>query len=400
MKLPWDISEFDGSNATAYLQKYNLMAANCGLVGRAKLDRFSAYCAISIISEVESLSGYDNHDWNTFEASLKRYYFDKDPQRKEYQIPYLCSLAEKQKQKSKLDIKLYATQFKKIARVLVREGKLSPYSACMEFYGGLRDRIQEDVQRRLNIDWTNTAALDMDSILQEVINLENGKLDRQRFLHSTHSAHSEAAPTPTPSSEPKQEVNVAPPLPQEIRSAPVPKATPRSDNMPHIDDPTSLMERMSISMAEMANKNSRIDELTAQINKMSLDMANLNRPRPYSNSAQQYGPNQPRYGQNQQYGHNRQYGPNYGPNQYGQYDGPNQGGQYNYNRQYPGPPPRQFAPRQNFSNACSICGEEGHWRNDCATLSYLVQKGIVHIKDDRKIYLGRNGDRMVNKAGY
>ena len=211
MKLPWDISEFDGSNATAYLQKYNLMAANCGLVGRAKLDRFSAYCAISIISEVESLSGYDNHDWNTFEASLKRYYFDKDPQRKEYQIPYLCSLAEKQKQKSKLDIKLYATQFKKIARVLVREGKLSPYSACMEFYGGLRDRIQEDVQRRLNIDWTYTAALDMDSILQEVINLENGKLDRQRFLHSTHSAHSEAAPTPTSSCEPKQEVNVLPP---------------------------------------------------------------------------------------------------------------------------------------------------------------------------------------------
>ena len=33
-------------------------------------------------------------------------------------------------------------------------------------------------------------------------------------------------------------------------------------------------------------------------------------------------------------------------------------------------------------------------------MSDLVQKGIVNIKDDRKIYLGRNGDRMVNKAGY
>ena len=117
------------------------MAADCTLVGRAKLDRFSAYCAISIISEVESLSGYDNDDWNTFEASLKRYYFDKDPQQKEYQIPYLRSLAEKQKKKGNVDIKLYATQFKKIARVLVREGKLSPYSACAEFYGGLPDRI-------------------------------------------------------------------------------------------------------------------------------------------------------------------------------------------------------------------------------------------------------------------
>ena len=95
MKLPWDVSEFDGYNVTAYLRKYNLMAADWGLVGRAKLDRFSAYCAISIISEVESLSGYENNDWDTFEASAKRYYFDKDPLQKEYQIPYLRSLAEK-----------------------------------------------------------------------------------------------------------------------------------------------------------------------------------------------------------------------------------------------------------------------------------------------------------------
>ena len=122
------------------------MAADCGLVGRAKLDTFSAYCAISIISEVESLSEYDNDDWNTFEACLKRNYFDKDPQQKEYQIPYLISLAEKQKKKGNVNIKLYATQFKKIARLLVREGKPSPYSACAEFYGGLPDRIQEDVQ--------------------------------------------------------------------------------------------------------------------------------------------------------------------------------------------------------------------------------------------------------------
>lgn len=42
MKLLWDVSEFDGSNVTAYLRKYSLMAADCGLVGRAKLDRFSA----------------------------------------------------------------------------------------------------------------------------------------------------------------------------------------------------------------------------------------------------------------------------------------------------------------------------------------------------------------------
>ena len=196
----------------------------------------------------------------------------------------------------------------------------------------------------------------MESILQEVIDLENGKLERQRFLHSTHSTHSEAAltPPPTPSSESKHKAYVAPPPPQEIRPAPAPKET-----SPQLDSLTSLMERMSISMAEMASKNMRIDELSAQVSKMSLEMANLNGPKPHSNQ---------QYGQGQQYGQNQRYGPNLGPSY-----GPNQGGQFNNSRQYPGlpPPNRQYAPR-NYSNACSVCGEEGHWRNDCATLSDLI----------------------------
>lgn len=97
------------------------------------------------------------------------------------------------------------------------------------------------------LDWTSTATLDVDKIMQEVIDLENGKLERQRFLHSTHSVT-----TPMPS-EPKREAYVVPP--QEIHPAPAPK-----ENSPQIDSLTSLMESMSISMAEMANKNARIDD--------------------------------------------------------------------------------------------------------------------------------------------
>lgn len=73
--------------------------------GKTKLDWFSAYCAISIISKVESLGGYEDGDWDTFKASLKRYYFDSDPQQKEYQIPYLRSLAEHQKRKGNMEFR-------------------------------------------------------------------------------------------------------------------------------------------------------------------------------------------------------------------------------------------------------------------------------------------------------
>ena len=97
IKLPWDVKELDGSNATAYLRRFNLMAAYCGLTGTAKLNRFSTYCTISILSEVESLTGDEDGDWDIFEKSLKKYYFEEDPQQKEYQIPHLHSLSELQR---------------------------------------------------------------------------------------------------------------------------------------------------------------------------------------------------------------------------------------------------------------------------------------------------------------
>ena len=220
MKLPWNISEFDGTNTTAYLRIYNLMAADCGLIARAKLDQFSAYCNISIISEVESLTRYDEGDWDRFEQSLKRYFFESDPQQVEYQIPYLRSLAERQKCKGIEGLKIYATQFKKMSKVLVRDGKLSKYGACAEFYGGLPDQVREDIQRRLNIDWTKPEDLDIDGIIQEVINQEDGKLERQRFLRSTHhTPPSIPTLTPAPFSS-----HIA--LQQEFCSGPAPKETP------------------------------------------------------------------------------------------------------------------------------------------------------------------------------
>ena len=152
-------------------------------------------------------------------------------------------------------MKAYAMQFKKIARVLIREGKLSGYGACAEFYGGLPEVAQEDIQRCLNIDWTNPGALNIDNIIQEVIDLEDSKLGRQRFLHSTHSAPSAPAPEP-----------VVPP--EEIRSAPAPE-----EQSQQIDRLTALIDQMSLSMVEMDKKHAQLDNLIAIVGQMHLGLS-------------------------------------------------------------------------------------------------------------------------------
>ena len=265
MKLPWHVKEFVGSNATSYLRRFNLMTTDCGLTGTVKLNRFSAYYTISNISEVESLAGYEDGDWDTFQGSLKKYYFDSDLEQKEYQIPYLHSLWEHQRRKGAKDLKAYGTQFMKIARVLIRERKLSGYGPCAEFYGGLLEVAQEDIQRRLNIDWTDLGALDVDNIIQEVINLEDSKLGRQRFLHSTHSAPSQSASAP----EPKPKTRVVPA--QEIRSAPALEAKSQE-----INPLTALMDQMSMSMVEMDTKHAQLDILIAIVDQIHLGLSHQN----------------------------------------------------------------------------------------------------------------------------
>ena len=90
--------------------------------------------------------------------------------------------------------------------------------------------------------------------------LEDSKLGRQRFLHSTHSAPSQSASAPEP------ETHVV--LPQEIRSAPVPE-----EKSQQIDRLTALMDQMSLSVVEMDKKHAELDNLIAIVGQMHLGLS-------------------------------------------------------------------------------------------------------------------------------
>ena len=83
------------------------VAEDCGLEGRQKLSRFTAYCADQIVAEVESRAGYKLGDWEVFEVALKKYYFKCDSTQCEYQMPFLRTLAERQTNGRYDDIPIY-----------------------------------------------------------------------------------------------------------------------------------------------------------------------------------------------------------------------------------------------------------------------------------------------------
>lgn len=53
------------------------------------LQQFLVYCRAEVIVKVEPPSRYESDDWDLFEKSLKRYYFDNGPQQREYRFRFL-----------------------------------------------------------------------------------------------------------------------------------------------------------------------------------------------------------------------------------------------------------------------------------------------------------------------
>ena len=198
MKVPWDVTSFKGDNVTAYLRRYNLLANDCGLQGRDKLNRFTAYCSDEIIAEVEAQEGYEAGHWETFEESLTEYYFDRDPQEIEYQMPFLRVLAERQRVKGAASLKSYATRFQRIVNELIKKHAISQYTACAEFFGGLPDEVQKDVQKNLGIKFSKHDTLNVGTMIREVISMEDMKLERVRMLHTTGGPVNTAIPSVFP----------------------------------------------------------------------------------------------------------------------------------------------------------------------------------------------------------
>ena len=248
-------------------------------MGHIKLSRFSAYYTNAVIPEVKAQPGYDTGNWAEFETSLQKYYFDRDAQQIEYQMPFLRTLAERQRAKGTAakgteNIKAYCLQYKRIARALIGQGKISQYSACAEFFVGLPEKVQDEVQKNLGISFTQSNRLDINRVIQEVINIEDRKLERKRILHYV------AGPT---------SITNFPAGPINISSLPVAIALHTVRNGPKPKDPTRDLGYMPLPVsAQHVTVSTPTDNLSTLIGRLNLSLADM------VNTLKQHPPQQPR----------------------------------------------------------------------------------------------------------
>ena len=100
----------------------------------------------------------------------------------------------------------------------------------MEFYGGLTEQTQDDLQRRLKIDWSDVGGLNVETIIQDVITMETELAELKDLMYSSTTALPAVGHTP-----------------HNFTPAPAPKQKQVDDEL------AAVLNKLTLSMAEMAN---------------------------------------------------------------------------------------------------------------------------------------------------
>ena len=124
---------------------------------------------------------------------------------------------------------------------------MTQYTASVEFYGGLTEKTQDDLQQRLSINWTNVGELNAEAIIQGVIDMEAERIERQNLMCCT-------AP-PFPAMLPGQHSPQSTQLPQDFLGRTPHNFTPApapEQNL-RLSELAAVVNELTIYMAEMAN---------------------------------------------------------------------------------------------------------------------------------------------------
>ena len=170
---------------------------------------------------------------------------------------YLRTLTEQQRKGG--DLQTYATQFLRNVKVLINNGKISHYTACDEFYGGLMEQVKLELKRRLNSNWTNVEGLNAETIIKGVIDMEAEWIERQNLMCCIAPSFPIPPPVqysnlPHVSQQLNPPQNTRLPDPTSVRQKPhnfTPALVPKQNQ--YIEELTSMLSKMMLLMAEMAN---------------------------------------------------------------------------------------------------------------------------------------------------
>ena len=154
---------FKGENVTEFLNSWWDLCVDHGVPMDERVRRVSKYCIPSIRGYVESLPEYDSRDWTGLWKVLRKEYIEKDADQQQYTRQYLENYKESAVAK-KTELRTYVQHFVMIAKRLVNDRRLDPYTAVGWFLDGLPEDTRRVVMRKGGVDWADVSTFDLDKV--------------------------------------------------------------------------------------------------------------------------------------------------------------------------------------------------------------------------------------------
>ena len=119
-------SMFVGSNITEFLERYQDVAEDCGLIKKDMVKCLPKYCEYTVTRPyIEFIKEWEDKDWDALCKTLKKEYKEEDYAQNLRTVAYLRTQFRDKKWKNENDINKYCRQYRSISGLLMRRGKLS-----------------------------------------------------------------------------------------------------------------------------------------------------------------------------------------------------------------------------------------------------------------------------------
>ena len=179
---------FDGHNITEFLERFEELCDEYGVAVEERWVKLPRYCERPIAEFMKTSTSYVDRNWAAFGKEMRKEYKDKDAEQMTNSRPFL----EKYKSKTRTDdqMRTYSRQFRSISTKLIQWGQLDTYTQCSWYLQGLSDSYRTKLVRKHNFNPSDAETMAFETAYKTVIAMADTN-DALRELDALSSKESQ-----------------------------------------------------------------------------------------------------------------------------------------------------------------------------------------------------------------
>jgi Aspartyl protease len=241
---------FDGANVSDFLEQWNQQAEAYGLTDSQKCTRLPGHCVSDLKLVIEGLDGFEERQWDTLEAAVKRTFRRYDKQAKS-----TAALDKLIADGPGTDLRLFLFKYRSITDALVKGGRLPVLDRITRLLDALPPYLDHAVAKLCRKKNWNLSDQDDGTVMPEFTDLLDFLLEKSStdsyLRHTTHPSTPASVTAPVPVFAPAEPDEPAlAPMPVEQRPIAIPRPlatrpTPGDDEMNGLLDKFSALSLFS-----------------------------------------------------------------------------------------------------------------------------------------------------------